>query len=200
MIAFTIEPGIPRDARIAAAWLYWEAFGGKLGRVMGPDKRARRFFAMTFDARFALSALAPDGTLLGIAGFKTHEGSMTGGSFAEMAAIYGAFGAGWRAACLSLLEREVLRDVLLMDGICVAPAARGQGVGSALLDAVIAEAAARGLPAVRLDVIDDNPRARALYERKGFRATHENRLGLLRHVFGFTSATAMLRDVGEGAP
>jgi len=42
------------------------------------------------------------------------------------------------------------------------------GVGSALLDAVAREAQARGLKEVRLDVIDSNPRAKALYTRKGF--------------------------------
>jgi len=191
MTGFTIQRGFPAETRDTAARLYWDAFGAKLERVMGPEARAIRFFTETLDESFALSAVGPDGTLLGLAGFKTHEGSMTGGSFANMAAVYGVAGACWRVACLALLEREVLRDVLLMDGICVAEPARGKGVGSALLDAIMAEAAARNLPAVRLDVIDDNRRARALYERKGFVAQENTRLGPLRHVFGFERATAM---------
>ena len=48
------------------------------------------------------------------------------------------------------------------------PAARGQGVGTALLKAIIAEGRRRGYAEVRLDVIDTNPRATALYERIGF--------------------------------
>jgi len=82
-----------------------------------------------------------------------------------------------------------------MDGIFVAPAARGHGVGTALLDATIAEARTRGYAEVRLDVIDSNPRARALYERVGFVAKDTQQLGPLRHIFGFKSATTMVRAV-----
>lgn len=197
MAGISIQQGIPNAARGDAARLYWEAFGDKLGHVLGPGARARAFFEATLDGDFALSAVDDRGNLLGLAGFKTHDGAMTGAGFRAMAAVYGIGGAAWRIACLAALEREVLRDVLLMDGICVDEGARGQGVGSALLDAIKAEALARGLPTVRLDVIDTNPRARALYERKGFVAEHETRLGLLRHVFGFERATAMTCDVGD---
>ena len=37
--------GVPADMRDQAAALYWEAFGEKLGRVMGPAPRATRFIA-----------------------------------------------------------------------------------------------------------------------------------------------------------
>ena len=82
-----------------------------------------------------------------------------------------------------------------MDGIFVAPEARGQGVGTGLLDAVAAEAQRRGYAEVRLDVVEGNDRARALYEREGFRAVATQSTGVLRHVFGFRSATTMVRQV-----
>jgi hypothetical protein len=44
-------------------------------------------------------------------------------------------------------------------------------------------------------VVDTNPRARALYEREGFRVISETRMGVLRHVFGFESAATMVRDL-----
>jgi ribosomal protein S18 acetylase RimI-like enzyme len=49
-------------------------------------------------------------------------------------------------------------------------AERGRGVGSALLQQTVADAAARSLP-VRLQVLLVNERARALYERFKFRET-----------------------------
>lgn len=79
-----------------------------------------------------------------------------------------------------------------MDGIVVSDAARGQGIGTRLLAAIKDEALARGCTSVRLDVIDSNPRARALYEREGFVAGHRSDLGPLRHLFGFRSATEMV--------
>jgi ribosomal protein S18 acetylase RimI-like enzyme len=52
--------------------------------------------------------------------------------------------------------------------IGVAPAWRGHGIGTALLDELIARARANGLRAISLSVESGN-RARALYERAGFR-------------------------------
>ena len=78
-------------------------------------------------------------------------------------------------------------SVLELDGVCVGrlrvvrpggrveiaglqllPAYQGQGLGSEVVRAVAAEAQAAGLP-LELGVEHDNLRARALYERLGFR-------------------------------
>jgi GNAT superfamily N-acetyltransferase len=50
----------------------------------------------------------------------------------------------------------------------VAPEQRGKGVGDALVDAVIGWARASGFARLRLEVVDENARAVALYARKGF--------------------------------
>lgn len=52
--------------------------------------------------------------------------------------------------------------------IAVAPDQRGHGVGRALLDAALGEAAGRGISAVFLEVRDSNQRARELYASRGF--------------------------------
>ena len=51
----------------------------------------------------------------------------------------------------------------------VAPEARGQGVGNALIDAVIEYARSSGASRLLLDVADHNQQAIALYARKGFK-------------------------------
>jgi ribosomal-protein-alanine N-acetyltransferase len=56
-------------------------------------------------------------------------------------------------------------DVMTM---AVAPSRWGQGIGSALLEALLAEAAGRGCAEVFLEVRVDNPRAQSLYRRHGF--------------------------------
>ena len=121
--------------------------------------------------------------------------AFAGGGMADMRAVYGWWGSQWRAAALWWLSRETDNDRFLIDGICVDRAYRSMGIGTALIDAISAEAAQRGYPAIRLDVIDTNWRARALYERLGFTATRTHHIGLLRHVFGFTSATTMVKNV-----
>ena len=188
-----ITLGFTDADRPAIAALYWEAFGQKLGRTMGPRDRALDFFQAELNPDHAICAYDTDGTLLGVCGFKTAQGALVGGSFADMANVYGYIGAGWRVALLSALERDTENARFLMDGIFVAPHARGRGVGTMLLNAIAAEAGMRGYDEVRLDVIDSNQRARALYEREGFQVVATQSIGWLRHVFGFQSATTMVR-------
>lgn len=57
----------------------------------------------------------------------------------------------------------------------VTPRARGRGVGRRLVEAVLAEAAARGSERVVLEVTSGNAPAIALYERMGFRRTGGSR-------------------------
>ena len=191
-----MTPGVTRgfrdDERPHAARLYWDAFGAKLGRVLGPTARGTAFVADVMDPDFALCVRAPDGTLLGLAGFKTADGALVDGDWADVRRHYGVLGGLLRLPFLLLLERKPRPGELLMDGILVAAEARGQGLGTRLLDAIKAEALARDAASVRLDVIDINARARALYEREGFRAGKTVEIGPLRAVFGFEAATEMV--------
>jgi GNAT superfamily N-acetyltransferase len=61
-------------------------------------------------------------------------------------------------------------DRVWLDEIVLVAAARGRGLGTALVERVIRDAEARGVP-VRLGVLEHNP-ARRLYERLGFRVVH----------------------------
>jgi ribosomal protein S18 acetylase RimI-like enzyme len=189
----TILHHLPPALRDQAAILYWQAFGAKLGRVMGPEPRALRLLARIIRNDHAIVALA-GGRLVGLVGYKTPRGAFASGTFGDLWAVYGPGGL-WRAAILRLLVRDVDNERFLLDGLCVAPDARGQGVGTALLDAVAVEARTRGYAAVRLDVVDTNPRARALYERQGYAVTQTVHMGILRHVFGFDSSTTMVRNL-----
>lgn len=189
----TIHPGLPDHLREDAARLYWQAFGSKLGRVLGPEHMAHIFLVRVMREDRCLIALDDTGRLLGIAGFKTPEGSFAAGGQEDLTAIFGCVGGAWRGLLLRLLGGDSDAERFLLDGLCVAETAQGQGVGTALLDAICAEARRRGYPAVRLDVVDTNPRARALYERKGFVLDRTAPLGLLRLVFGFSAAHTMVR-------
>ena len=189
---FTLQLGFSDAMRPDAAQLYWQAFGGKLGFVMGPEPRALTYFQRVMRKDQAIVAIGNHGALLGIAGFKTPEGSFASGNARDLRAIYGIFGGFWRGLLLSRLSDEVDNHRFLLDGLCVQPAFRSRGIGSALLKAISAEAWSRGYDEVRLDVVDTNWRAVALYKRLGFVVLSRQHIGLLRHVFGFSSATTMV--------
>jgi len=53
--------------------------------------------------------------------------------------------------------------------LAVAPASRGRGVGTALMDAVDAELDLRGIADLEVAVMAGNDRARRFYERRGLR-------------------------------
>jgi len=190
-----VSLGFHEAERDRVAHMYWQAFGAKLGRVMGPDARGIGFVRDVLDPDHAICARDETGVLLGVAGFKSYHGALVSGSWADMRRHYGMWGSIWRTASLALLERDTENQRFLMDGIFVSDAARGQGIGTLLLEAICGEARKRGYDAVRLDVIDSNPRARALYLRQGFVAGDVQRLGPLRHLFGFDSATIMIRQI-----
>nr|WP_245222659.1 GNAT family N-acetyltransferase [Ruegeria sp. HKCCSP351] len=173
------------------ATLFWQAFSAKLNKVMGPDEKGLAFFETSLNPDFALVARDKEDRVLGLAGFKTLDGALAGGRMSDLAKVYGWLGAIWRALILSILERELKPGVFQMDGILVAAGSRGKGVGTALLDAVKCEARKQNMSVVQLDVIDTNPRARALYEREGFWPVGEEKTGPLSYVFGFSSATKM---------
>ncbi|WP_424177471.1 GNAT family N-acetyltransferase [Yoonia sp. TsM2_T14_4] len=190
-----ITIGIPDADRAEVAALYWEAFGKKLGFVMGPKDRALVFIGQVLRSDHGICAHDANGRLLGVVGFKTQRGALVSGNFTDLRRVYGWTGAAMRTSLLAALERDTDNDRFLMDGIFVAPAYRGRGVGTALLDAITAEAKTRGYRQVRLDVIDTNPRARALYLQQRFVDTQTYQMGLWRYIFGFRAVTTMVRDI-----
>lgn len=186
--------GLPEDQRAAAAALYWQAFGAKLGRVLGPDARATAYLHRVIRADHAL-AVMDAGQLVGLAGFKSPEGGFADGGWADLRAVYGLAGGAWRLALIRAMTQEVDNDRFLVDGICVAPEARGRGIGRALVAGLLAEGRRRGYHAIRLEVVETNAPARALYQEQGFAALRRQETGLLRHVFGYRAAITMVRPL-----
>lgn len=195
-----IQQGFERAEAETVAKLFWEAFSGKLGMLLGPAPQAVGFLQRVIQPEFAFAARSPSGELLGIAGFKTGTGGLVGGTLRDMIAVYGPWGGLWRGLLLDQLERDLQPEQLLMDGIFVASHGRNQGVGTALLQVIIEYARRQGYREIRLDVIDHNTRAKALYERQGFEEKGERCTGLLSGVFGFKRATTMCLVLTTSAP
>lgn len=195
--AVTIEEGLRNSHRVAATSCYWEAFSAKLRIPLGPPERALEFIEANLDATHAISAVSTDGRLLGVAGFKSPQGAFVGGGMRELRASYGTVGSIWRSGLLAILERECEPGTLLMDGIFVHRSARGLGIGSRLLAAIEYLARLKGFERIRLDVIDENTRARALYERMDFQPVSHSAMGPLHRIFGFSGATTMIKELSS---
>jgi ribosomal-protein-alanine N-acetyltransferase len=97
----------------------------------------------------------------------------------EVSGYGGLMAAGWQGDVLTL---------------AVAPGHWGQGIGSALLRALLAEAARRGCTEVFLEVRSDNDRAQRLYLRHGFRPA-----GIRRGYYQPSGADALVMRLPLGA-
>ncbi|RSS56640.1 GNAT family N-acetyltransferase [Streptomyces sp. WAC01280] len=189
-----VRRGVPEGGAARVAALYWEAFGRKLGAALDPPDKARAFLAAHLHHDRAVTALV-DGEVAGVAGYKLGGRGLLGGGAGDVLSAYGVLRGLHRVALLALLERRPAAGELVMDGIAVAPGHRGAGIGTLLLREIAAVAAEAGCRRIRLDVIDVNPRARALYERHGFTAVHTERTPYLRQLMGFGAVTTMHRPV-----
>jgi ribosomal protein S18 acetylase RimI-like enzyme len=187
----TITRGFPDALRSDVAVLYDAAFGAKIAIAI-PDAAIRlRVLAEAFDPTHCFVACC-GARLLGVAGFKTQQGALTSGiELHLLRARLGIFGAIRAIAVLALLQRGLSPGELMMDGISVAPSARGGGIGTKLLERLRQFAADEGYRTIRLDVIDTNSDARRLYERLGFMATRTSHFRYLRWLLGFSAATTL---------
>jgi ribosomal protein S18 acetylase RimI-like enzyme len=99
------------------------------------------------------------------------------GSFALLADLDGAL-LGYAMVAVSRVEDTWIDDtwrtgplIAEIETVSVTASARGEGIGSALLDRIDAELAAAGIDDVVVGAFASNERALRLYEQRGFRPT-----------------------------
>ena len=190
-----IEAGFTDADRATIAALYWGAFGPKLGRALGPRAEAEAYIAKCLMPENALIARNAAGKVVGVIGFKTMTSGLVAGGFGPLRGHFGLFGATWRYALLAALPQDVDNTRFLIDGLFVAEEARGTGLGTRLIWALADRARAQGYRQMRLEVVDTNLRAKALYHRLGFVAAGRIDMGLRALIFGYDSATTMVLDL-----
>jgi ribosomal protein S18 acetylase RimI-like enzyme len=87
------------------------------------------------------------------------------------------------------------RDTMRIAVIAATENARGRGVGTFLLEDTFAFARSQGYKKLKLEVVDTNPRARALYERVGFRTVRRIRTGFITRRGGFGGFDVMEKEL-----
>lgn len=191
-----IEIAFPlgESQRAQAGLIFYEAFRRKLQPLTGDPARTIPLLSAALNLDMVMGAVV-DGRLLGVAGLHSHKGRYAQFDLRRAAAAHGIL-RGVRAwVMLSLFGRGAgcPAGQLRIAALAVEAAARGQGVGSRLLEAILANARADGLAAVRLEVVDTNSGARQLYERLGFRVVRSERYPLPRNWLGFSGDHVMVK-------
>lgn len=186
-----ILQGIPLEHRDRTAHLYDIAFGTKLALAIPNSADRLRLLSKTMQLEFSVGAF-DGGQLIGIAGFSTAQGSLTGGiNYCGLLSELGWIKGNRAAFVFSLYERKAVEGELLMDGIVVDPEYRGKGIGTRLFSALKNFSESNTYSTIRLDVIDTNLAARRLYERLGFCVVKTEQFECLRGILGFGASTTM---------
>lgn len=193
------EPSIKHGWSISdsdkVAELYEIAFGFKFETAISDKKLRIKVLSECFNPEFSYVAMV-DNKIVGIAGFQTNKGALTGGMDLNGLIKYLGFLKGvWAGLIFSLFERKPKDKQLVLDGIVVDEKYRGCGFGSKLLDAVINHAKKNNYNSVRLDVIDSNPRAKKLYLTKGFIEIQADSFPYLKWLIGFSGSSTMIYEI-----
>lgn len=189
-IAFPLN----ESQRSHAGLILYEAFRRKLQPLAGNPARTIPLLTAALNLDMVMGA-AVDGRLLGVAGLHSREGRYAQFDLRSAAAAQGLL-RGVRAwGMLNLFSRGAgcPAGELRIAALAVDAAARGQGVGSRLLEAIFDKARQDGMGAVRLEVVDTNTGARELYQRLGFKVVKTERYPLPRSWLDFSGDYVMVK-------
>jgi len=179
--------------------LFCDAFPGIIVPVFGSVERCAQLLERSLADDRVLTAIMDD-RLIGFAGlhFSGQEWFDPSLSLLICVARWGFF----RIVAVGIaLFRRPRPDAMHLDTLAVHPDMRGQGIGTRLIDAVVALANAEGKRFVTLEVEDNNPRAKHLYERIGFVDDKFEKLPWpWRTRFQFSGLYCMSKDLQSSEP
>jgi len=191
--------GIPPELVAETAALLVDAFDQKVQHELRPrtPEQARRLAARSLTPDLGWVALAEDGIVLGVIGIGMRGRRFSHMSYCMLAEEFGPLGAVWRWM-FAFFEQVFVRPRKLqwrIEVLAVAESARGKGVGTDLVRAVIDAAREAGMRSVRLEVVDVNDDALRLYERLGFRSRASVPTGWLTAGGGYRAVCFMTLDL-----
>ncbi len=192
-----VKIGFKEKDRVVVARLYAIAFKRKFEKLIGNEEAAVSLLKKRLNPNYCLSCYNGD-QLLGISGFHIGREALVNINFSNFIEQFGFFKGLFKGiiSWIIFYRKSPPKDELLMDGIAVDEKFRGQGIGSKLFDELFEWAKVNDYKAVHLDVIDENPKAKALYKRLGFVETsYEKTPHFIEKLIGVSGITHMRKAV-----
>ncbi|SHK42376.1 Acetyltransferase (GNAT) family protein [Desulfatibacillum alkenivorans DSM 16219] len=181
--------GLPEEYRKHVAETYVRTFPHKFETIMGGAEKARQVLEKDLNRDCAIVA-SWDGDFAGVAGINFLGARLVKTRKRTFVRTFGLLTGLLRFGAFRAVSGKASDKELLFDGLVVEEKMRGKGVGSRLLQGVVDYARDRGFSVIKLDVLDTNPRAKALYERSGFKAVKTVSYPYL-YSLGFSGVTTM---------
>lgn len=189
----TIKSGFNQENQHRAAKLYSEAFKMKFAKVLGNSEKVQTLFQEGLNPKLSFGAFNQNDELVGILGYYEGEKSLIDPKISDFIKAFGVFKGIIKAFLAHILfyVNTSNKDQLFIEGIAVEKDYQGQGVGTLLIEKLVEFAKTKKYKSIKLDVIDENSRAKALYNRIGFVEREHKKLSFLTayilSIKGFTT-------------
>lgn len=196
---YTIKKGFDESNRQKAAKLFSEAFERKFSKVVGNREVVEGLLEQCMDSQFCFGAYNENKQLVGLMGFHMDDQALIKINIRKLIQTFGVIRGIYKASLLKMLfnHKADNAEQLLLSGVAIETTYRGKGIGSQLFEALFTFVKAEGYESIKLHVIDENPRAKALYERLGFvQKKHEKLPRWAADLFGVSGFSAMVLSIG----
>lgn len=164
-----------------------DAFSLKLSGILGTDEQIQRVISLSLNRKEVLVVYSEDKKVIGVAAYQYNNRISLAISLKALIKLYGYFQGMYKMFLLAkYFPTKKGVKMFYLDAIAVDKEYRGQGVGKLLLDELEKLAKEQGLDYLALDVIEENERAKKLYEIEGYKEDHYQLLDKrTRKVLGF---------------
>jgi ribosomal protein S18 acetylase RimI-like enzyme len=195
---FITQLGIRTEHTEDAARLYAIAFQTKFLKILGNPEEVTQLLKDGINLQRGISAISANNELLGISGFQLDNTSLTEIKFRTFFTKYGLINGAFKYIILMVLfhRKPDKKNQLLMDGIVVKEGERGRGIGKQLFIELEKFSKQSKITSIKLDVIDENPKAKKLYESIGFVPTKYSKTPkFIYKLIGVSGVTTMVKEL-----
>jgi ribosomal protein S18 acetylase RimI-like enzyme len=170
--------------------IYYCAFKKKIRALIKSKEKALVIYKKSLNADRVLYALL-DEKVAGIIGLHYDNKNFMEIRYRDLREYFNPVFSYFIYFVYKRMSPKLKNDVMRIDSIAVEVIARGQGIGSILIEKVFELAKDKGFKEVVLEVVDTNPKAKKLYEKIGFKEKKMVKFYFTSRVAGFSSEFIM---------
>jgi len=174
-----------------AVCIFYEAFEQKIRAFIKSKEKALSIYEKSLIPDKIFPAVL-DNKIVGFAGLQHNGRSFIEVKYATLRLYYNPFKSAFIYQIFKLMTPKIKKDTVRIDSIAVLKPYRSMGIGTMLINEVFDFARKNGLKKVRLEVVDTNPKAKALYERMGFVQEKKVNYYFFARTAGFSSEYIMV--------
>ncbi|MCL5073128.1 MAG: GNAT family N-acetyltransferase [Actinobacteria bacterium] len=189
-INIEITESISKNQRIRAIEIFYDAFERKIRALIKSKEKAISIYSNSLKNDHVFYALL-NGNIVGLIGLHYKNKTFLDLKYGDIRKYFNPLRSYFIYRICKLASPKIKDDVLRIDSIAVDKSIRSQGIGTLLINKVFEFAKNEGFKEVILEVVNTNPKAKALYERIGFREKKIVRYYFLTRSAGFSSEYVM---------